>query len=572
MPNQPSRNAILQQLECILASPEFSVAPRMTALLRHLVTCTLDDKAGQLTGYAIGLDVFGRGPAFDPAQDSIVRVQMTRLRRMLDEYYAAADAMQDIVITIPKGQYRARFAFGASPTADAAASAQADDDASGPLSASVSPAARASGWARITADGSMLALVAVGLFGILAFALAVLLGPRAGEPALRTEPTVLVARYTGEDKGLETRLIVRGIQRDLIAELARYNNFDVIGYDTAAQIPRGQKARQAQDADYTLSGEVDVVDGKVNVYSRLTENRSGVVVWADDETLDIANTSDLFAVHQQIAFNVASTLGQSYGVIQNAGRRLAASSAGVSFGAYACVLSAYDYMRAKSARVHRDVRACLEKTTRSAPDYASAWALLSWVHGDEARYGFNPSGGEPATLRALQAAKRAVSADTRSAMAHQYLAIAQYYLGRDAEALNSAGIALALSPNDSEVLANVGWIYAFVGDPQQGEALMQRAVALNPLHPNWYWWGKTVHAIRQNRAEDALRMSQLYTDDRPMSDYVRIAAERMNGQDSKADAMLRELARQDARLGQADNDFLKRNRLPGEVVRLIFGQ
>ena len=560
---KPSRDAILEQLERILASPEFAAAPRMTVLLRHLVACTIDGRTAQLTGYAIGLDVFERSASFDPAQDSIVRVQMTRLRRMLEEFYAVAGVADDVIIAIPKGQYCAQFSYAPS----AAPHKGPEPEAAAPI-----PRARGRVWQNAHDSALALSLTVIALVAVVSFALASLVNPRTAQPAPGAEPRVLVTKYTARDDVPETRLIAQGIQRDLIAELAQYANFEVIGYDTASQTANGKQAAAAHDADYTLSGDIDFVKGAVKVYSRLTEIRSGVVIWTDVATLDVDDTVDLFAAHRGIAFEVASTLGQSYGVIQNAGRRLESAPGHTSFEGYACVLATYDYMREKSAAAHRDVRGCLEKTTRTSPNYASAWALLSWVYGDEARYSFNPRRGDDATLRALKAAKRAVGADTRNAMAHQYLAVAQYYLNRDAEALNSARIALSLSPNSSEVLANVGWIQAFVGDPQDGEALMQRALDLNPLHPSWYWWGMAINAIKQRRAEDALRMSMLYTDDRPMSDYVRIAAERLNGRGEIADSMLRDLGKSTPDLIRPDNDFLKRNRVPDEVTALVFSR
>ena len=75
----------------------------MRQLLRYLVDATLAGDAERLKGYAIGVDVFERGAAFDPGTDPIVRVQAGRLRKLLDTYYRTAGQHDAVRITIPKG-------------------------------------------------------------------------------------------------------------------------------------------------------------------------------------------------------------------------------------------------------------------------------------------------------------------------------------------------------------------------------------------------------------------------------------------------------------------------------------
>ena len=54
----------------------------------------------------IALQVFGKGPNFDVAQDSVVRVYVHKLRRRLDEFATRSLTEQDGRISIPKGEYR----------------------------------------------------------------------------------------------------------------------------------------------------------------------------------------------------------------------------------------------------------------------------------------------------------------------------------------------------------------------------------------------------------------------------------------------------------------------------------
>ena len=74
-----------------------------------LSTRQLSGEENDLKGYNIGLDVFEKGSGFDPDSDTIVRVQMVRLRRMLEHYYLTTGKNDLVCIDIPKGRYVPRL-------------------------------------------------------------------------------------------------------------------------------------------------------------------------------------------------------------------------------------------------------------------------------------------------------------------------------------------------------------------------------------------------------------------------------------------------------------------------------
>jgi len=95
----------------ILSSRTFARSGRLRAFLNYVVECALAGKAGQLKGYTIGIDVFGRPVGFDAGSDPIVRVQAGKLRKLLDQYYVAEGARAPLRIRIPLGSYAPEFAW-----------------------------------------------------------------------------------------------------------------------------------------------------------------------------------------------------------------------------------------------------------------------------------------------------------------------------------------------------------------------------------------------------------------------------------------------------------------------------
>jgi len=97
---------IRSQLERVAASPAFANAGRMAMLLRYLVDADLNGGARRLNQTNIAIDVFQRDDHFDPAVDSIVRVEMGRLRNKLREFYTTTGTGDPVVFALPKGSYR----------------------------------------------------------------------------------------------------------------------------------------------------------------------------------------------------------------------------------------------------------------------------------------------------------------------------------------------------------------------------------------------------------------------------------------------------------------------------------
>ena len=94
---------VLATLESILSTPHFRRSPRHSSVLRHLVTHTLNGESGNLREYDLGVDCFNRGQNFDPRTDTIVRVELTRLRARLEQYYAEEGKGLPIHISLPRG-------------------------------------------------------------------------------------------------------------------------------------------------------------------------------------------------------------------------------------------------------------------------------------------------------------------------------------------------------------------------------------------------------------------------------------------------------------------------------------
>jgi hypothetical protein len=104
----------------VAASRPFTKAPQLRDILLYICQRALADPAASIREYEIGYHALGRKAGYNPHDDNIVRVQISHLRRKLEEYFATDGKDEPVRITVPKGAYVPRFEPRAAATPDAA--------------------------------------------------------------------------------------------------------------------------------------------------------------------------------------------------------------------------------------------------------------------------------------------------------------------------------------------------------------------------------------------------------------------------------------------------------------------
>jgi adenylate cyclase len=99
------------ELDKILHSRVFHGTKLLRRLLKFVVDQTIAGNAGSLKESTLGVDVFERGPAFDPRMDPIVRVDARRLRIKLSQYYESEGLLDPLIVEVPKGTYAPLFSL-----------------------------------------------------------------------------------------------------------------------------------------------------------------------------------------------------------------------------------------------------------------------------------------------------------------------------------------------------------------------------------------------------------------------------------------------------------------------------
>ena len=290
---------INQQVARIERSSTFSKSEKLKALLRYLVEQTLSENADRLKGFSIAIDVFDRDPSsFEPTSDSIVRVQVGRLRAGLDTYYNSDGLNDPIRLKIPKGGYKVVFSahdvdsikMPAPEPGDAAGEARAVEvnetsEDSDPKPVSTSAPNFDDRWPELLGRPILLGLV---VLAVLSF-LILLLSPRDSRTpghhhsaTAHAHPdhdgvilTILPFLDVGQD-GVQ-RGEVESISLDLATALGRSQVLRFVTADLATSLEEGGPERHI---DYRLEGVVRRADVAANVTVRLIEVNTGETIWS----------------------------------------------------------------------------------------------------------------------------------------------------------------------------------------------------------------------------------------------------------------------------------------------------
>jgi hypothetical protein len=107
------------QIQRIVESELFRSSGVQRRLFKYLAEKSLAGEADQLKEYAVGVDALGKPESYDPQQDSTVRIQSSRLRQKIIEYYQTTGQADPVLIDFPKGHFKLLFTPREAPPAQA---------------------------------------------------------------------------------------------------------------------------------------------------------------------------------------------------------------------------------------------------------------------------------------------------------------------------------------------------------------------------------------------------------------------------------------------------------------------
>lgn len=433
----------------------------------------------------IGVEVFGRPPAYDSSVDPIVRVEARRLREKLQQYYDRDGSDDPIVVNLPKGGYTPGFEFRAAPPV-------APADGAGPpvagVAPAVSPAASRLSWILVAGlCAAAVSIVSIPAARVHMFRPPVEVGgegralvPPAANPvagALPPASSIAVLPLVNLSGDPAQDYLADGMTDELITWFVKFTALRVISRTSAMQYKSVRKtmpeiAREL-GVDAILQGSVTRSARQVRITAQLIEGKTGRYLWAEDYT---GRAGDVLAIESDVARKVVSGVRLALpGREESALRR----QTNVNPEAWDLYLKGRYFWNKRTGDGLRKAIGFFKQAAAIAPGYAPAWAGLadSWLLIGETR--LRPR--EEAFPEARRAVDRALELDDELGEAHASRAALESDMGHWDAAEVEFRRALQLSPGYAT--AHQWYAEGLAGKGRIDEALgeIRRARDLDPL-------------------------------------------------------------------------------------------
>ena len=463
----------------MLCSPEFVRAPTMSKLLRFLVDYKLLQEGKPLTAYAVAVDGLGRDDSFDTQIDSYPRVQIGRLRRILDHFYLREKS--EYQLYIPYQNYE--IILGKNEAAGDADTEPGETDAqfSEPPGA-IDTAPGSGGGGRGFGRGALLAALAVLI--LLVIATIFFWSNAEGDAATTISyPSVVVQPVEGITSS-SARTKIEMTQSYLIGALEKFDQIRVLDKDSDP----------ASRSQYFLETSI-LDDSAERIQLRLVAADTREVLWSDH--VDIATP-----IREADFDNAVIAIAGSHGKISQ--HELTKYHDDYTPG-YPCLLQFHQFMRLRDPGNLKPSLRCMNDTAKQFPDDAYLMSMLAIAKNIAAQFGV----ADKIDGIGEDFAMRASKLDSNSASATFAVAQSAFFEGDCRKGMSWGERAVALNPLNSRIMGYLG-IYMLACGIPKGEVYATRAVEMDDNVDAAVSATVAIEMVRRGEAKAAQELSTRY--------------------------------------------------------------
>ena len=251
---------------------------------------------------------------------------------------------------------------------------------------------------------------------------------------------------------------------------------------------------------YILSGSLRRADKRLRIAVELIDAASETVLWSDRFNVEL---EELFDMQDEIAGAVASRLSSQIDMAE----RRQESPHPRDMRAYGLVVRGRHLILKFTKEANWHARRLFEEAIEFAPEYGRA--LQRALADAQSRLALCLVRDAAGIARiGHRLARRAKEFDRLDARGFAELGYAKLYSKQHDEALAEYAQAMALNPNDSDIIAEYADALVYAEQPQRSVELLQKAMRLNPYYPDWYLWYLADAYDAMGRAEDVVAAVQ----------------------------------------------------------------
>ena len=255
---------------------------------------------------------------------------------------------------------------------------------------------------------------------------------------------------------------------------------------------------------YLLEGSVRKSGTRIRVTAQLIDTTRGSHVWAERYDHELA---DMFAVQDEIVESILGTLCGFGGKLAELTRLRALGKGSANMEAYDYFLRGCEYQRLFDTGdvEFAKAREMFEKAIELDPDSPHAYSGLASFHIRMIRRELYDSRRNPLN-QVSELTRKALVLAGPSSTSHRDLGFVCLHERQFGQAKTHFERALALNPNDADLLADVAEFSCYLGGAKEAIELLKKAMRLNPNYPDWYSWSLAFALFTARQYDEALQV------------------------------------------------------------------
>jgi len=325
-PTSPPKSEVLNQLSKILRSQVFRNSDMLRNFLSFIVQEAIKEKGMVLKQYSIAIHAFGRNPDFDATIDPIVRIQASRLRRNLEQYYKEEGIEDEIMIALPKGSYMPEFS-------------------------------------QISLENQTNT-------------------PPLNNSDVSSNSIALFPLKNLSAKN-DMQQIVEGFSEELVMELGRYKHLQIVRmHEIDNATTKNAFAR------FSLEGSMRYSKHTIKISIGVVDNHSQILLWSYQQKFDIEKCN-LIKVQEDVASAVAHQIAGMNGVLPEKLYAESNWENMQNPTAYATYLHFYKYTKDPTPEHAAELLEKVTQVVEKEPEFALGWAVLTRLYTDAYQFSQN---------------------------------------------------------------------------------------------------------------------------------------------------------------------------------------
>jgi adenylate cyclase len=359
---------------------------------------------------------------------------------------------------------------------------------------------------------------------------------------LPEKPSIAVLPFTNMSADPQQNYFADGMTEDIITDLSKIPELFVIARNSSFTY-KGKSVKIQQVAEdlgvrYVLEGSVQRAGERIRINAQLIDATSGGHLWA--ERYD-GSMADVFGLQDKVTQKIVTALALNLGGKMPGGQERTTNPQ-----AYDAFLRGWQYYRRFTADDFATAIPYFERAIELDQNYGRAYAALASIYWESWRQGRSWfSKVIPDDPRAFRVSEQKaykyveLALKNPSPLAFRVASAMAWNFRQFNEAIANAKSAVTLDPNDPDGHVALAWALIFSGRPQEAAPEVERAMRLDPQHPEIYASVLGMSWLAMAKLEDAVRILEQKrlrsTQDRNVNLLLTVAYEQLG---RKAEASL----------------------------------